>query len=603
MKKYLIILLLIILFACKDDPLNFSDIKIKVDFYNPVGNLELTEGDSVNVIADAKVNDGKITRVDFIIDSEVFFTDSVSPFSKVLLFSKPGYYHLRLRAYDDRNESALSREIQVYVSENSKKPSVQVKLNRNEISIGDSIIVDVTTSSSNGIIKYTQLFINDNLYATDSIYPFSFIWSDVTFGTYKIYAKAVDIKGVEGFSYMDNRVVISEYQPPTLEIKQPISPDNIFLPGEDIDVYYSINDDDFRNEEVKKIEFYRDDSLIGTATYFTNKFTLTHLEMGSFKLTGKLYDQYNKISISNSIDITVKEGIWTDGIISKMISNKQNGYVYALNRDKKILHVIDSKQKKLVTNIILPYLNPISMAMSEDDKKIYIIYSNTGKITIVDINSYNTSHYTINAQSNSDIQIDSRNRRIFIIGSNSLSTYGQDNMNFIKEDRNIRGSGIALDNQAMLLYVAESYNSTIYTINDTVIQKSNIKLPGQFFKDFAFNYDMSKVALRCSTGNGVCCYKTSDLSNLIGQWSFGQGVNYIVFSKNSRFLFGSGNNYNDGSIYKMDANNYTEIEKYKTLNFSSSVLCTNNDDSILLAYIYQDGYSSEDKHIIIFYDI
>ncbi len=86
---------------------------------SPEDGAEVADSSHLTIRARAASRDGRITRIDYVVDEQKVGESTVSPFSYVWTRATPGIHHLRVVASDDRGLSAPSEAVTVLIGRNA----------------------------------------------------------------------------------------------------------------------------------------------------------------------------------------------------------------------------------------------------------------------------------------------------------------------------------------------------------------------------------------------------------------------------------------------------------------------------------------------------
>lgn len=266
--------------------------------------ITITEGDSINVSADAADSDGSIAKVEFFAGTTLIAVDTTAPYGFTWTNASVGSHSLYAVAYDNATNTSVSETVTITVD---PKPNVLPNVYLNvpmETSLieGNNLTITATADDSDGTISRVEFYAGTVLLGTDSSAPYSYTWNNLIVGTYVITAKAYDN---DGGTTTSNSFTISVVEPPNMapEISVTVA-DNILFEGDPININASANDSD---GTITKVEFYADGQLIGFDTSAPYAFIWNGAALGAHTVTAKAYDNDGAVTASNSVSITVQE--------------------------------------------------------------------------------------------------------------------------------------------------------------------------------------------------------------------------------------------------------------------------------------------------------
>ena len=105
-----------------------------------------------------------------------------------------GIYQLKVVATDNRNETTTSSYVNFFIN---KPPVITWKtpLNNSSFTAGSTIPFTVSALDPDGLVENVKYYKNGVLLGTSLYPPYSYNWTNVPYGTYKIKAIATDSKG------------------------------------------------------------------------------------------------------------------------------------------------------------------------------------------------------------------------------------------------------------------------------------------------------------------------------------------------------------------------------------------------------------------------
>jgi RHS repeat-associated protein len=161
--------------------------------------------------------------------------------------------------------------------------------------------INITANASDvaDVITKVEFYNGTTLLGTDTTAPYSFTWTNVPVGDYQIVVYATDSAGTRDGRYITISVV--DNQAPTVSITSPTASATFTTPAA-ITINASAADTD---GSVTKVDFYKDATLLGTATSAPYSFVWTNVPIGSYNLTAIATDNEGAITISTIMSVTV----------------------------------------------------------------------------------------------------------------------------------------------------------------------------------------------------------------------------------------------------------------------------------------------------------
>ncbi len=593
------------LIGCKKDSNSNYNVKPTVEFLSPLGHTTIQQHETIEIIANAYDTDGEIVHILFYVNDKLEFTDSEKPYNFQTSFGETGQNSLLIKAMD--NSDAMATDGPIYISVTQQNnPSVSISYTPNySIKELDDIDFTVSANSPNGPIESVKFFINGSLFGTDTLQPYKFSWNSVPAGDHTVYAIASDINGTTSQSN-DYNIFVKANTPPSIEFYYP-NQGQEFSPGETVRIYVSSHDND---GQVEMIELYANGLLIETLID-ENEYDWEGVTSGNYTLTAVAYDDNGASTSSEEIEIKVLPGIITNGIISDLVYSESDDLVFGINQTRNKLLFINPNERNM-TEIDLPYSQPIAMKYSISDKKLYIIYKFSGIISVWD--NITQSLSTMNFSSSGDgldISIDPQNRKIYILATTGLYILNMNTGDILLDGASIEGVSMALDPIGESIFTA-SYGGSPARVYKYSLSDDNISLQqttyelGSNPRNININPNFNFLVLPCGGGNGpgytLYAIDTDNLDNILGEFDIGTYPTYANFSVDGNTLFGTNGDPYDNFIYVIDANNYTQMDKINFPNSDDySVLTPNYSGNKIVAFSYDNNQNN--NYTIYFFDL
>ena len=309
-----------------------NDIKIKI--IEPSNFQKFEEDEIIKIKVEIeKSNLNTIEKVEIFKNGLLVTTLSQEPYVFDLENQTPGEFKLFAKAYDNQSKSFESEIITISV-EKKKVESVVIIVSPKEgdsFLEGENIKIEATTSDLDGTVKIVEFYQNNTLIGTVSQNPFSLVWNKVPAGSYQLTIKSIDDQGAVTISDPVSITVSKPLISPTVKITSP-GPNSIFEKSKPITVRFEASSP---NGNITKIELFKNSDLIGTANGNPNNvtFSLDNLQVGTFNLIAKVYDDKGASAVSTPLKITVIE----PNIVPNInIKNPKNGDVFLEGTDLRI---------------------------------------------------------------------------------------------------------------------------------------------------------------------------------------------------------------------------------------------------------------------------
>jgi hypothetical protein len=571
----------------------------------PIQQVEMLKEDSVKVLVSATDPDGHIQDVKFYIDNKLVYTDYSEPYEfwlKDLLF---GNRELRVIAFDNEDAASSPTTLYIRVIPNNKVSVSLTSMPSTEyLLVGDTVMFTVNAVSSEGTIINSQLYIDDTVILESSTLPYSYIWKYIPEGDHKVYATAIDDKKHEGQAQPVNYYVSQNRAPTiTISLEYITTP---YMPGDYIGINCDAHDPDNR---MVKVEYYFNNVLVQTVTgsdYFD--WGTNSVPGGTYQIFAKAYDAQGATAVSNTLTVVVSPGIFCNAVITDMTYSEDDHVVFAADKTKDRLLLIDPVNHIISDSIGLPYASPIAITYSMQDKLLYIVYEFSGVVSVFNKQTNQLSEMTYSTvQKGRDVAIDPIHRRLYILTqAKKLVILNPDNGTVIQPALDIDyADGIALDAQNRYLYSGGDYNARIYKylVTNDALQEIQFVTAGATAHRININPAGTTVVLPCGGGNGndgykLYAYDAADLENVKGQWDIGIYPSFAVFSQDNQRLFGL--NGSGDEVYIESTSSYSTIShlRFPNANDRNSIITPNYSGTVLSCFSYDSYYNQ--RYVIYF---
>ena len=187
--------------------------------------------------------------------------------------------------------------------------SVTAPAANSQYTTGASIVVNATATDPEGAMLSVDFYANQTPIGSDTTAPYSATFAATTAGNYSLTAVAHDAAGNSTTSAgVPVTVQSPANQVPTVSLTSP-SAGAQFAAGATINLAANASDPE---NQLAKVEFFRDGTLIGTDTTAPYSFSWTNVAAGTYSLTAKAYDNAGGIGTSTAVGVTV--GTSTGGL-------------------------------------------------------------------------------------------------------------------------------------------------------------------------------------------------------------------------------------------------------------------------------------------------
>jgi len=282
-----------------------------VTITSPIHQSQYESGADIEITAEASDSDGTISKVVFYNGSTILGEALTAPYSYTWTGVPNGTYSITAVAYDNLGKQNVSEAVQVIVQVTTNiPPAVKVtKPSTNQTVAPGTITIEVEATDTDGEVTLVELFNGTTKIGETTALPYTFTWNITTEGVYVITAKAIDDDNETSTS---SPVSITVYNaPPVVTITTPAN-NQTFDSDDQIVITATATDSD---GTISKVEFYLNDSLVGTVTTAPYTLTLDNISSGTYNITVKATDNFNKEG-SDAIAITVNNKLPSISIIS-----------------------------------------------------------------------------------------------------------------------------------------------------------------------------------------------------------------------------------------------------------------------------------------------
>ncbi|SFD84050.1 Por secretion system C-terminal sorting domain-containing protein [Chitinophaga sp. CF118] len=199
-----------------------------------------------------------------------------------------------------------------------------------------SIVISTNTTDSNGSISKVDFFNGDNYLATVTAAPFNYNWQTSVQGIATLIAKATDNQQKTTTSKPVTVFIAAPGNTaPQINITSPTPATTLLKPAK-VNIAANVTDDG----TIYKVEFYNGAILLGTVSKAPYTFTWNNVDMGTYTITAKAYDNGKLSTVSQPVTFTVQDnkilseqyGVYTnDAAITTKLTYGQDANLYVWN--------------------------------------------------------------------------------------------------------------------------------------------------------------------------------------------------------------------------------------------------------------------------------
>lgn len=166
-----------------------------------------------------------------------------------------------------------------------------------------TILIRTNAADSNGSVSKVDFFNGDNYLATVTTAPFNYNWQTSVQGVATLIAKATDNQQKTTTSKPVTVFIAAPGNTaPQVSITSPTATTTLLKPAKVI-ISANVTDDG----SIYKVEFYNGTALLGTVTKAPYTFTWSNVDMGTYTITAKAYDNGKLSTVSSPVTFTVQD--------------------------------------------------------------------------------------------------------------------------------------------------------------------------------------------------------------------------------------------------------------------------------------------------------
>ncbi len=590
MKKLTFIVLFSIasLLACKKDcPDQFISmnnlgptIRVTPEGYSGI------VGDTVRFSAITTDTDGKVEAVVFYKDGYFWVADSTMPYEQDFVCDNPGTTYFSVFAIDD--DQTNSRVVKFEVDcQQSQYPKISLNISDELIYDHDSIAFEVVSSSDVKIEKI-ELFVSDRMVYSDTAATTRFVMDSLPIETYTAYAIVYDQKQRQRISAMKEFEVRAS-SPPKIEID--VRSYYNFFPGTPIRI--DVNGSDV-NYDLKDLLLYCNGSLIDHINdfHFLNAdYVPTSGGVYSFHAVGR--DSRLNLGYSDTIEVQVAPGISIENRWTDLSLNNQGTQVFGLDKERNRL-ILANLADFIVDEKHLPFSNPIKFEYSENDDKLYIIYSYSGAISVWNNQSQSFTQITFSSTADAiDIEIDKLNQRIYLLATDGIYIIDMNNNNIIGYSGYNNVIDIAVDRNNHWLFAISLSSTNKIELSKYSIQNDELILlqfdSSQYFYrgEMLVNEEEGYIVVPgYSENNRQLVISSSNIEDVIGAFSNNLFVYRLCLSPDKSLILATDSDAYNDKIDVFDAKLFHKVTEIDVPNSGNALyeINMNNDKLVVTSY-------------------
>jgi len=189
----------------------------QVSVTNPINGFFVQKNDSVVISVGATDEDGDVVSVELYINDEKVFSAQEEPYEFNWLASDIGQYRISAIAKDDDDASTTSEAVTITVEEELNENQAPVVVLSaalpNEVFIGDTVALTITSTDEDGEVRHLSLKENGTEIFSEEAAEANYLWSSNATGVYQLQVTAKDDDEAEGVSNLLEILVKSKDTP------------------------------------------------------------------------------------------------------------------------------------------------------------------------------------------------------------------------------------------------------------------------------------------------------------------------------------------------------------------------------------------------------
>lgn len=189
-----------------------------VTLTSPANGASAVAPGSWTLSANAADPEGRLARVDFLVNGQLVASDTAAPFTATWSNVPAGSYAVTAVAVDQDGGQATSAAATVVVSAPNQPPTVSLTSPAANSTATAPATLTVTAAASDpeGRLARVEFFANGQRFSTVTTAPYTTTWSGVATGNYTLTAVATDDAGLQATS-SSVAVTVTPALPPTLQ--------------------------------------------------------------------------------------------------------------------------------------------------------------------------------------------------------------------------------------------------------------------------------------------------------------------------------------------------------------------------------------------------
>ncbi len=170
-----------------------------------------------------------------------------------------------------------------------------------------NVSITVNAADVNGTVTKVDYYDSSNYLGSSTVAPFNFTWNNAPEGIHFLKAKATDNDGTTTTSALVKvYVAAAGNTAPVVSITSPTA-SSVYTKPANVNIAVNATDDGV----IEKVEFYNGTTLLGTDNTAPYTFAWTGVDMGTYTITAKAYDNGQNSTVSAPVTFTVNDNVIT----------------------------------------------------------------------------------------------------------------------------------------------------------------------------------------------------------------------------------------------------------------------------------------------------
>ncbi|BAC91646.1 Ig-like domain-containing protein [Gloeobacter violaceus] len=276
--------------------------KPTVELTAPASGAKLTAPATVTLNAEARDNNGTVSKVEFFRDSTKIGEDLASPYSATWKLAEAGTYALKAKVTDSQGVTADSTSRTITVSQPSGLSVYLVQpLDGAFVAGGSDAKLQAVAAHSSDSISKVEFYQGSTKLGSDSASPYFYTWVKPPSGSYSLTAKAISSTGATITSSAIDLSVGSPNTAPTANMVDPEDGAQLTAPAT-VSLHAEADDSD---GTISQVEFFSGGVKLGQDTTSPYYFSWKGMAAGKYSIAAVATDNRGAVFTSAAVGVTV----------------------------------------------------------------------------------------------------------------------------------------------------------------------------------------------------------------------------------------------------------------------------------------------------------